>query len=194
MSGPDKRVFKRIGIDLSELQDEQEGYSALRVIIEGCRNVLEDCGYKDHLAAITDGRSNEEAYHFAGLGVLYAEQSLKSLEVDNATNAVWNAVRAYQNYFLAMARHTDFEHHLFIGTKSRRAAIHKRESITQNLVRKRQKIVAELRREGVAENQIARLAAQREGNYLAGQQVPLNEVNNMRKYLQKYSAIKKKRP
>ena len=168
MSGPDKRVFKRIGIDLSELQDEQEGYSDLRVIIEGCRNVPEDCVYKDHLAAITDGRSNEEAYHFAGLGVLNAEQALKSLEFDNATNAVWNAVRAYQNYFLEIAMHTDFEHHLFIGNKSRRAAIHKRQSIMQNLVRKRQKIFAELRREGVAENQIAQLAAQREGNYLAG--------------------------
>ena len=33
MSGQDKRVFKRIGIDLSELQDEHEGYSDLRGII-----------------------------------------------------------------------------------------------------------------------------------------------------------------
>ena len=128
------------------------------------------------------------------LGVLHAEQALKSLEDDNATNAVWNAVRAYHNNFLAMARHTDCEHHLFIGTKSLRAAIDKSESITKNLVRMRRKIVAELRREGIAQSQIARRAAQLEGNYLTGHQVHLNEVNNMRKYLQKYGVIKKKRP
>lgn len=191
MSGSDKRIIKTVKLsndEFSEITPESD----LGNIVEQCTAIMDDHGYSDHIEAINKGRSNSEAYYYAGLGVLHARSALACLSEEKINDAVFNAMRAVHFQNLAIIRHTPLERDIWAGRKARTGALKTSEGSLKNQLETRSSFVEECRLREKAESMIPRYVAAMEGGYANAGLVPKKNVDNMRKYLRDHGLISKK--
>ena len=187
----EKRVFKIVELTKDEFA-EISPQTDLQNIINECSKILDECGYSDYLEAISKGRKNAEAYHFAGKAILHAKSALEKMAGQISSDAVFNAMRAVHNQNLATMQHTAMERDMWAGMKARRGALKTREGRLKEQLDERTSHVKQCRVRGKTESMIPRYVAAMEGGYANAGLVPKKKVDNMRRYLHKHGLISKK--
>ena len=169
--------------DAISLSPKLDVSTDLADIITECSKILNDCGYKDHLIAIQDGREERTVSHYAGLAILHTEHAISNIEKKDAGDAAYNAMRAVQFQNLAIMQHKNIGNDKWADKKSRTGALLINKFSSEELLQLRTEMVLRLRLEKVMETMIPRNCARIEGNYHSSGMVPNSKVDKMRKYL-----------
>ena len=188
MSNNNKAV-KTIELSKDEFA-EIDPQKDLQNIIDECSKILDECGYSDHVEAITKGRKTSEAFYYAGNAVLHAKFALEEMIGDISNGAVFNAMKAVHFQNLAIMRHTAIERDIWAGIKATKGA--KNEEQLRFQLEQRKKYVEICRVKGKMESMIPRYVAAMEGGFAGAGGVPKRKVDSMRKYLQKHKLVAKK--